>query len=148
MVMAEAVGSPENAESYVRNILDSRGRIMGFGHRVYKAEDPRARHLRERAKDLGESSGQPHWFQILNKIQEVMTPYQKRGIYVNVDFFAGAVYYLLGIPEDIFIPIFALGRVPGWTLNVVEQFSNNILIRPLTEYTGPMDLEYMPIEQR
>ncbi len=148
MVMAEAVGSPENAESYVRNILDSRGRIMGFGHRVYKAEDPRARHLRERAKDLGESSGQPHWFQILNKIQEVMTPYQKRGIYVNVDFFAGAVYYLLGIPEDIFIPIFALGRVPGWTLNVVEQFSNNILIRPLTEYTGPMDMEYMPIEQR
>ena len=148
MVMAEAVGSPENAESYVRNILDSRGRIMGFGHRVYKAEDPRARHLRERAKNLGESSGQPHWFQILDKIQEVMTPYQRRGIYVNVDFFAGAVYYLLGIPEDVFIPIFALGRVPGWTLNVVEQFSNNILIRPLTEYTGPMDLEYMPIEKR
>jgi citrate synthase len=148
MVMAEAVGSPENAESYVRNILDSRGRIMGFGHRVYKAEDPRARHLRERAKNLGESSGQPHWFQILNKIQEVMTPYQRRGIYVNVDFFAGAIYYLLGIPEDIFIPMFALGRVPGWTLNVVEQFSNNILIRPLTEYTGPMDLEYMPIEKR
>ena len=148
MVMAEAVGSPENAESYVRNILDSRGRIMGFGHRVYKAEDPRARHLRARAKNLGESSGQPHWFQILNKIQEVMAPYQKRGIYVNVDFFAGAVYYLLGIPEDIFIPIFALGRVPGWTLNVVEQFSNNILIRPLTEYTGPMDLEYTPIEKR
>lgn len=148
MVMAEAVGSPENAESYVRNILDSRGRIMGFGHRVYKAEDPRARHLRERAKNLGESSGQPHWFQILNKIQEVMTPYQRRGIFVNVDFFAGAVYYLLGIPEDIFIPIFALGRVPGWTLNVAEQFSNNILIRPLMEYTGPMDLEYTPIEKR
>ena len=148
MVMAEAVGSPENAEKYVRDLLDSRGRVMGFGHRVYKAEDPRARHLRDRAKNLGEASGQPHWFQILTKIQEAMTPYQKRGIYVNVDFFAGAVYYLLGIPEDIFISIFALGRIPGWTLNVVEQFSNNILIRPLTEYTGPMDVEYVPIDQR
>ena len=77
-----------------------------------------------------------------------MKPYQARGIHVNVDFFAGSIYYLLGIPEDIFVPIFALGRVPGWALNVVEQASNNMLIRPLTEYTGPFDVEYVPIEDR
>lgn len=146
--MAEAVGTPENAAAYVKDILDNKGRIMGFGHRVYKAEDPRARHLAERSESLGAARGEPHWFQILTGIQEAMKPYQSRGIYVNVDFFAGSIYYLLGIPEDIFVPIFALGRVPGWALNVVEQASNNMLIRPLTEYTGPFDLEYVSIEDR
>jgi citrate synthase len=149
MKMALEIGQPENAEEYCRKILDNGGRIMGFGHRVYKAEDPRARHLRERSKTLGEKMGQPHWFQILTYLeQEVMVPYRSRGIFVNVDFFAGSIYYLLGIPDDLFIPIFALGRIPGWTLQCVEQYQDNILIRPLLEYTGPMDLEYMPIEQR
>lgn len=77
-----------------------------------------------------------------------MSPYQAKGIYVNVDFYAGSIYQLLGIPDDLFISLFALGRIPGWTLQVVEQFSNNILIRPLVQYTGPMDLEYVPIDQR
>ena len=81
-------------------------------------------------------------------LQEVMKPYQKKGIYVNVDFFAGAVYHLLGIPEDLFIPIFALGRIPGWTLQCMEQYENNVLIRPLTQYTGEMDLEYIAIDKR
>jgi citrate synthase len=149
MKMAEEIGQPENAEEYARKVLNSGGRIMGFGHRVYKAEDPRARHLRERSKVLGEKMGQPHWFQILTYLEEdVMKPYRSRGIYVNVDFFAGSIYYLLGIPDDLFIPIFALGRIPGWTLQCVEQYDDNILIRPLLEYTGPMDLEYTPIEQR
>jgi citrate synthase len=149
MKMALEIGQPENAEEYCRKILDGGGRIMGFGHRVYKAEDPRARHLRERSKALGEKMGQPHWFQILTYLeQEVMVPYRSRGIFVNVDFFAGSIYYLLGIPDDLFIPIFALGRIPGWTLQCVEQYGDNILIRPLLEYTGPMDLEYVPIEQR
>jgi citrate synthase len=149
MKMALEIGHPENAEEYCRKILDSGGRIMGFGHRVYRAEDPRARHLRTRSKALGEKMGQPHWFQILTYLeQEVMVPYRSRGIFVNVDFFAGSIYYLLGIPDDLFIPIFALGRIPGWTLQCVEQYKNNILIRPLLEYTGPMDLEYVPIEQR
>jgi citrate synthase len=149
MKMAEEIGQPENAEEYCRKILDNGGRIMGFGHRVYKAEDPRARHLRERSKALGEKMGQPHWFQILTYVEEeVMVPYRSRGIFVNVDFFAGSIYYLLGIPDDLFIPIFALGRIPGWTLQCVEQYKDNILIRPLLEYVGPMDLEYVPIEQR
>ncbi len=149
MKMALEIGQPENAEEYARKILDNGGRIMGFGHRVYKAEDPRARHLRDRSQKLGEQMGQPQWFQILRYLEEkVMVSYQSRGIFVNVDFFAGSIYYLLGIPDDLFISIFALGRIPGWTLQCVEQYRDNILIRPLLEYQGPMDLEYVPIEQR
>ena len=95
MKMSIEIGNPENAEEYCRNILDNGGRIMGFGHRVYRAEDPRARHLRERSRDLSEKVGQPKWFQILTYVEEVaMVPYRERGIYVNVDFFAGSIYYL------------------------------------------------------
>ena len=149
MKMALDIGHPENAEEYCRNILDSGGRIMGFGHRVYKAEDPRARHLRDRSRALGEKKGQPHWFQILTYVEdEVMVAYRDRGIFVNVDFFAGSIYYLLEIPDDLFISIFALGRIPGWTLQCVEQYEDNMLIRPLLEYSGDMDLDYVPIEQR
>ena len=149
MKMSLEIGQPENAEEYCRARLESGGRIMGFGHRVYRAEDPRARHLRERARALSEKVGQPHWFQILTYVEEeAMVPYRSRGIHVNVDFFAGCIYYLLGITDDLFISIFALGRIPGWTLQCVEQFEDNILIRPLLEYTGDMDLEYVPIEQR
>ena len=149
MKMSLEIGNPENAEEYARNHLESGGRIMGFGHRVYRAEDPRARHLRERAQALGEKKGEPRWFQILSHLeQKTMLPYRDRGICVNVDFFAGAIYYLLDIPDDLFISIFALGRIPGWTLQCVEQYKDNILIRPLLEYTGEMDLEYVPIEAR
>ena len=149
MKMALEIGQPENAEEYCRNILDNGGRIMGFGHRVYKAEDPRARHLRDRSRALGEKLGEPRWFQILNYVEEeVMVRYRSRGIFVNVDFFAGSIYYLLDIPDDLFISIFALGRIPGWTLQCAEQYEDNILIRPLLEYSGDMDLEYVPIEQR
>ena len=149
MKMAQEIGTPENAEPYARKIIEGGGRIMGFGHRVYKAEDPRARHMRDRSKVLSEQKGQPQWFQILSHLEtNVMAPYREKGIFVNVDFYAGSVYYLLGIPDDLFVPIFAIGRIPGWTLQCIEQYSNNIIIRPLTEYTGPMDREYTPIEQR
>ena len=149
MKMALDIGQPENAVEYARKILDGGGRIMGFGHRVYRAEDPRARHLRDRSRALGEKLGHPEWFQILTYLEdEVMVPYRSRGIFVNVDFFAGSIYYLLGIPDDLFISIFALGRIPGWTVQCLEQYDDNILIRPLTEYTGDMDLEYVAIDQR
>ena len=149
MKMAIEIGSPDNAAEYCRNILDNGGRIMGFGHRVYRAEDPRARHLRERSRELSEKVGQPKWFEILTYVEEVaMVPYRERGIYVNVDFFAGSIYYLLGIPEDLFISIFAMGRIPGWTVQVMEQFSDNILLRPRLQYEGPMDVEYVPIGER
>lgn len=148
MRMALDIGEPEQAEEYVRNLIASGGRVMGFGHRVYHALDPRAPHLKEGSRDLGEKKGQPKWFQILSKVEEVMQPYAERGICTNVDFWSGAIYYLMGIPEDLFISIFAMGRIPGWTLQVLEQYADNILIRPLLHYVGPMDLEYVPIDQR
>ncbi|MBI4200636.1 MAG: citrate (Si)-synthase [Chloroflexi bacterium] len=149
MKMVKEVADPERARAYADALLSRGDRVMGFGHRVYKAEDPRARHLRERSRRLGEVKGQPQWFQILQRFEdEIMFPYRAKGIYVNVDFYAGSIYYLLGIPEDLFVSIFALGRIPGWTLQVVEQYTNNMLIRPLLEYTGPMDLPFVPIGQR
>ena len=148
MKMSAEIGNEENAESYAREKLDSGGRIMGFGHRVYKAVDPRSVHLQKDAKSLGERKGQPKWFGILQSLIEVMEPYRKRGIYQNVDFFSGTIYYLLGIPDDLFISIFAMGRIPGWTAQVVEQYQNNILLRPRLLYTGAMDLEYVPIDER
>ena len=121
---------------------------MGFGHRVYRAEDPRARHLRDDVKALSLEMEEPRWYAILEAVVEAMRPYARLGVNVNVDFYAGVIYYLLGIPEDLFVPIFAAGRVPGWTVQVVEQFEHNILIRPLTAYNGPAPRAYVPIEER
>jgi 2-methylcitrate synthase len=148
MKMALEIGTPERASDYARGLLESGGRIMGFGHRVYRAEDPRARHMRDRSKWLAERKGEPRWYQILEELEKAMQPYAAKGICVNVDFYAGSVYYLLGVAEDLFIPIFAMGRVPGWTLQVMEQFADNILLRPLTEYVGPMDVPYVPMKDR
>jgi len=148
MKMALEIGTPERASDYARGLLESGGRIMGFGHRVYRAEDPRARHMRDRSKWLAERKGEPRWYQILEELERAMQPYAAKGICVNVDFYAGSVYHLLGVTEDLFIPIFAMGRVPGWTLQVMEQFADNILLRPLTEYVGPMDVPYVPIKDR
>ena len=148
MKMALDIGEESNAEQYTRDILERGGRIMGFGHRVYKVEDPRAPHLQAECEALGEQKGQPKWFRILSKVAEVMEPYASRGICPNVDFWAGAMYHLMDIPKETFISIFAMGRIPGWTVQVMEQHSNNILLRPLLLYEGPMDLEYVPIDQR
>jgi len=149
MRMVKDVAEPERARAWAEERLARGERILGFGHRVYKVEDPRARHLRECSRWLGERKGQPQWFQILQRFEnEIMAPYRAKGIYVNVDFYAGSIYYLLGIPEDLFVPIFAMGRIPGWTLQVMEQYRDNILLRPLLLYTGPMDLPYIPLEKR
>tara|TARA_B100000809_G_scaffold137919_2_gene135428 strand:- start:10894 stop:12033 length:1140 start_codon:yes stop_codon:yes gene_type:complete len=148
MTMSLEIGSEENAAEYVKNTLDGGGRIMGFGHRVYKAVDPRSLHLQDDLKALGERKGEPKWYSILQKVLEVMQPYSRRGICQNVDFFSGAMYYLLGIPEDLFISIFAVGRIPGWTAQVVEQFENNILLRPRLQYVGELDREFIPLANR
>ena len=148
MEMALEIGNEENAEPYVREQLSQGGRVMGFGHRVYKAVDPRSVHLEDDLKVLGERKGQPKWYSILQEVVEVMQPYSRKGICQNVDFFSGSIYYLMGIPDDLFISIFAMGRVPGWTLQVMEQFERNILLRPRLLYEGPMDLEYVPIDER
>ena len=148
MKMVKDVGSPENAKDYVINLQKSGERVMGFGHRVYKAEDPRAGQLREGVRFLSQEKGDPSWYEILVAVMEAMKPYQRRGIYANVDFFAGVIYHLLGIPTDLFVPIFAVGRIPGWTIQVLEQYENNILLRPLLSYTGEHKQEYIPIEDR
>ena len=148
MHMAKEVGSPENAAEYVKRKRANKEPVMGFGHRVYRAEDPRARHMRAGVEKLSREMGQPHWYQILEALVEAMKPYSRHGVNVNVDFYAGVVYYLNGIPADLFVPIFALGRVPGWTVSVLEQLENNILIRPLTLYNGPEPREYVRLDQR
>jgi citrate synthase len=148
MKMALEIGTEENAEPYIRKLLKAGGRVMGFGHRVYRAVDPRSIHLADDVKALGERKGQPEWFSILQAVTKVMEPYSRRGVCQNVDFFSGAIYYLLDIPDDLFISIFAMGRIPGWTAQVLEQLDNNILLRPRLQYVGPMDLEYVPIDER
>ena len=148
MRMALEIGDESNVEAYLQQKHKNRERIMGFGHAVYKAEDPRARHLREGSRLLAEKAGDPKWFRILSRVEEYMQPYAERGICVNVDFWSGSVYYLLGIPEDLFISIFALARIPGYVTQVLEQQDRNILIRPLMHYVGPDSVEYVPINQR
>jgi citrate synthase len=148
MRMAQEIGDAANAADYVKRKRGNREAVMGFGHRVYRAEDPRARHMREGVRRLSQEMGQPKWYQILEALVEAMKPYARHGVNVNVDFYAGVVYYLYGIPEDLFVPIFAIGRVPGWTVQVLEQFENNILIRPLTLYNGPAPRPYVPIDER
>jgi citrate synthase len=148
MTMALEIGEAENAEQYVKDLLAGGGRVMGFGHRVYRAEDPRARHLREGVRMLSEEKGEPKWYGILEAVQKAMAPYGRRGIHVNVDFFAGVIYYLNGIPHDLFVPIFAVGRIPGWTVQVIEQYEHNILLRPLLHYAGPEERKYVPMADR
>jgi 2-methylcitrate synthase len=148
MKMAQEIGEPAKAAEYVKQKRANREAVMGFGHRVYRAEDPRARHMRAGVEKLSVEMGEPKWYQILAALVEAMKPYARHGVNVNVDFYAGVVYYLNGIPADLFVPIFAVGRIPGWTVQVMEQMESNILIRPLTVYAGPEPRGYVPIESR
>ena len=146
--MAEEIGEPENAAEYVKRKRANKEPVTGFGHRVYRAEDPRARHMREGVRELSEEMGEPKWYRILEAVVEAMKPYSRLGVNVNVDFYSGVIYHLHGIPRDLFVPLFAAGRAPGWIANIAEQYDNNILIRPLTVYNGPEFRDYVPIEER
>ncbi|MCB2009725.1 MAG: bifunctional 2-methylcitrate synthase/citrate synthase [Geminicoccaceae bacterium] len=148
MRMAREIGDPANAADYVTRKRKAREAVTGFGHRVYRTEDPRARHMREGVEKLSKEMGEPRWHRILEAVVEAMRPYARHGVAVNVDFYSGVIYYLHGIPQDLFVPIFAVGRVPGWTAQCLEQFANNILIRPLTLYNGPEKRDYVPIDRR
>jgi len=148
MRMAQEIGDASKAGEYVRAKRLNKEPVMGFGHRVYRAEDPRARHMRAGVEKLSREMGQPQWYQILEAVVAAMQPYARHGVNVNVDFYAGVVYFLNGIAEDLFVPIFAVGRVPGWTVQVLEQIENNILLRPLTLYDGPTPRDYVPLDQR
>jgi citrate synthase len=148
MKMAEEIGEPARAADYVREKRKSGEPVTGFGHRVYRAEDPRARHMRAGVEELSKEMGEPRWYEILQAVVKAMAPYTRHGVNVNVDFYSGVVYYLLGVKRDLFVPIFAIGRVPGWVVQVLEQLENNILIRPLTLYIGPDARPYVAIENR
>jgi citrate synthase len=148
MKMAVEIGEPENAAAYVAAKRRAKEAVTGFGHRVYRTEDPRARHMREGVERLSREMGEPKWFAILEGVVKAMAPYARHGVNVNVDFYSGVIYYLHGIPHDLFVPIFAIGRVPGWTVQCLEQAQNNILIRPLTLYDGPAPRAYVPIGER
>jgi citrate synthase len=148
MKMAEEIGDPARATDYVNEKRKAGIAITGFGHRVYRAEDPRARHMRAGVERLSKEMGEPKWFDILQAVVKAMAPYARHGVNVNVDFYSGVVYHLLGIKRDLFVPIFAIGRVPGWVVQVMEQQDNNILIRPLTLYNGPEMRPYLPIVER
>jgi citrate synthase len=146
MLMVEQIKDPAKAEPWIRKALADKARVMGFGHRVYRVEDPRAKHLRRLATELGQQTGKPHYVQILNTVARVVT--EEKHIYPNVDLFSGAAYAAMGIPTDQFTPIFAMSRVAGWAAHVLEQHGNNRLIRPRSEYTGPTRAAYVPIVQR
>lgn len=148
MRMVEEIGEPERAADYVKAKRKAKEPVTGFGHRVYRAEDPRARHMRDGVERLSKEMGEPRWYEILQGVVEAMKPYARHGLNVNVDFYSGVIYQLHKIPMDLYVPIFAIGRAPGWVIQCVEQKRRNILIRPLTLYDGPEMRPYAPIETR
>jgi len=146
MLMVDKVKSPAKAEAWIRKALADRARIMGFGHRVYRVEDPRAKHLRRLATELGQQAGSTDNVQILDIVARVVS--EEKHIFPNVDLFSGAAYATMGIATDQFTPVFAMSRVAGWAAHVLEQHGNNRLIRPRAEYTGPTSATYVPLDRR
>ena len=145
--MLEEIGSEDKVDAYVEDCLTHKKKIMGIGHRVYKVLDPRAPHLRKMAIQLTEQLGEPKWIRMSERIAEIMK--DRKGLNANVDFYSATVYYSLGIPTDLFTPIFAISRAAGWTAQVLEQLDDNRLYRPLTYYAGPTtDQPLVPISER
>ncbi|KAA0965167.1 citrate synthase [Sporosarcina sp. ANT_H38] len=146
MKMLMEIGSEDKVESYIRAKLDNKEKIMGFGHRVYRKGDPRAKHLREMSKRLTELRGEEKWYNMSNKIEEIVTG--EKNLPPNVDFYSASVYHSLDIDHDLFTPIFAVSRISGWIAHIREQYANNRLIRPRADYTGPGMQKYVPIKER
>jgi citrate synthase len=146
MKMLLEIGTPERAETWVGERLARKERIMGFGHRVYRTEDPRAAELRRLSERLGRKFGQPHWVAMQRIIEDVMR--RDKELYCNVDFYSASLYHVMGIPFDLYTPIFAVSRVSGWCAHVLEQHADNRLIRPRAEYVGAMNRRWVPVGQR
>jgi citrate synthase len=145
--MLEEIGSEDRVDAYIEDQLAQKKKIMGIGHRVYKVLDPRAPHLREMAIRLTEELGDAKWIRMSERIAALMK--EKKGLNANVDFYSATVYYSLGIPTDMFTPVFAIARTAGWTAHVLEQLADNRLYRPLSEYTGPeVGKKVVPIDER
>lgn len=145
--MLEEIGTEENVDEWVEEQLAEKRKILGIGHRVYKVLDPRAPFLRDMAIKLTNELGEPKWIRMSERIAQLMR--EKKGLEANVDFYSATVYHSLGIPTDLFTPIFAIARCAGWTAHVLEQLADNRLYRPLSEYVGPAPgLKFIPIEER
>lgn len=145
------IGSVDNVVAWFEHKMANKGRIMGMGHRVYKVEDPRSIILRKLAKDVALSSGQTRWYDIAAKLEEKALEYpyfKERNIFPNVDYYSGPLLSGLGIPVDLFTPMFAISRIAGWTAHMLEQQQNNRLIRPRAKYAGPTDLKVVEMSQR
>lgn len=146
MKMLTEIGSVDQVESYVRGKLANKEKIMGFGHRVYRLGDPRAKHLKDMSEKLTNLTGEPEYYEMSTKIESIVTG--EKNLPPNVDFYSASVYHSLGIDHDLFTPIFAVSRVSGWLAHILEQYENNRLIRPRADYTGPGMQQYVPVEQR
>jgi citrate synthase len=146
MEMLLEIGDMSKVESWLDNALAEKKKIMGFGHRVYRTEDPRATHLRVLSKEAGELAGETKWNEMSRTIERLVM--EKKGLNPNVDFYSGSMYYSMGIPTHLFTPIFASSRVAGWAAHVLEQQANNRIIRPRAEYVGPKNLTYVPVNER
>lgn len=146
MKMLLEIGEVAGVEPYIKEALAAKRKIMGFGHAVYRTEDPRATHLRRFSKEMGERKGESKWYDMSRKVEEVIM--REKGLFPNVDFFSASTYYMMGIPLELYTPIFAVSRISGWTGHILEQYENNKLIRPRAEYVGPRNVAYVPIEQR
>lgn len=147
--MLQDIGSIDRVEPYILDKLQRKEKVMGFGHRVYKAHDPRATYLREFAHDLAEETGNMDLYELTVKIEEVMErEVGHRGIHPNVDFYSAITFISLGIEVDFFTPIFAMSRIAGWAGHCIEQLSDNKLMRPRARYTGPHNVPYVPLDQR
>ena len=144
--MLQEIGSLDKVDDFVENCLKNKKKIMGIGHRVYKVLDPRAPHLQRMAQQLGAKLGETKWLDMSERIAEIML--REKNLYPNVDFYSATVYYSLGIPTDLFTPIFAIARTSGWTAHVLEQLADNRLIRPRGVYDGPDDLKFKRISER
>lgn len=146
MKMLMEIGSEENVEPYIHEKLANKEKIMGFGHRVYRNGDPRAKHLRAMSKELTALRGEEKYYNMCNQIETIVTG--EKGLLPNVDFYSASVYHSLDIDHDLFTPIFAVSRVSGWIAHILEQYANNRLIRPRADYTGPGMQKYVPINER
>jgi citrate synthase len=146
MKMLQKIGDPSRVEAYVTERLQAHQKISGFGHRVYRTEDPRATHLREMSRELGEQVGNLRWYELSRRVEEVVM--QQKHLYANVDFYSASCYFTMGIPLDMFTPVFAVSRVAGWTAHILEQYADNRLIRPRAEYIGDKDVPYVPLDRR
>ncbi len=144
--MLRAIGAPDKADAYLTDQFAAGKKIMGFGHRVYRTDDPRATVLRRLSEQLGQERGETTWYDISREVERKVRADKK--LYPNVDFYSASTYHSIGIPTDLFTPVFAISRMSGWTAHILEQYANNRLIRPRAEYTGPRDAPYTPIDER